>query len=114
MDGGREWELGMLRGGRRYIHSSSGIYSRPEERRERGAGLRLWHKAEREREGREWEERGSSGASERGEAIWHIWQEREERKGGREGGRAVFECLCVCVCLRNERECEREREGGGY
>ena len=62
--------------------------------------------------GREWEERGSSGASERGEAIWHIWQEREERKEEREGGLFLSVCACVCVCpcvcvrmcLRNERE----------
>lgn len=109
MDGGREGTAARdAEGGRRCIHSSSGIYSRPEERREQGAWLGLWlshcFTRQRGRRGSEWEERGSSGASERGEAIWHIWQEREERK---EGGRAVFECLCVC--LRNERE---RTEGG--
>lgn len=43
MEGGRERAGARdAEGGRQYIHSSSGIYSCPEERRERGAWLGLW------------------------------------------------------------------------
>lgn len=93
----REHERGML-GEKDGIFIAAVVFIAAQRRGERGGvawvvAFALLCKAERER-GRGWEERGSSDASERarGEAVWHIWQEREERKaGGREG------CFRVCA-----------------
>lgn len=81
-------------GKRWYIHSSSGIYSRPEERRVCGRGLvgfMRWR-------GREWEESSISGV--RGRLFSVFGRRGEERRGGR----AVFES--------ETQGGERERDGG--
>lgn len=64
----REMAFGAVRdaeGRTQCIHSSSGIYSCPEERGEWGCGLSCGFRSARQRE-RKWEARGTSDVSERG------------------------------------------------
>lgn len=81
----------------RCIHSSSGIYSCPEERGEWGRGLSCGFHTARQR-GRKWEARGRSDVSERGEAFFLA------ARGERKGERVVFECLCVSRILERRED----------
>lgn len=78
------------------IHSSSGIYSCPEERGEWGRGLSCGFHTARQR-GRKWEARGRSDVSEGGEAFLAA-------RGERKGERVVFECLCVSRILERRED----------
>lgn len=85
----RERERGMLRE-KDSIFIAAAVFIAAQRRGESGGvawvvAFALLHKAERQR-GREWEERGSSGASERERGGYLAYLAGEGRKkGGREG-----------------------------